>query len=113
MMGELWIRNAPFTKESQTDCTSVSACAGKTCSLIWSKSAKRTGRLATVMRNTPNRPSLNGTGDKSDPRLKANENLAPRARFKLPALPLTAEAEKNLSPLSSVHYEKFRTIFHR
>ena len=44
-----------FTKLSQTDCTSVSACAGKTCSFVWLKSAKRTGRLATVRRNTRNR----------------------------------------------------------
>jgi Tautomerase enzyme len=53
--GEPWIRNVPFTKQSQTDCTSVSACAGKTCSFVRSKSAKRTGRLATVRRNTRNR----------------------------------------------------------
>src|SRR5437660_9663401 len=44
-----------FTKQSRTDCTSVSACAGRTCSSIWLKSAKRTGRLATVRRNTRNR----------------------------------------------------------
>ena len=55
MLGEPWIRNAPFTKQSQTDCTSVSACAGKTCSLVWLRSAKRTGRLVTVRRNTRNR----------------------------------------------------------
>src|SRR5260370_39695404 len=55
MLGEPWIRNVPFTKQSQTDCTSVSACAGKTCSFVWLKSAKRTGRLATVRRNTRNR----------------------------------------------------------
>src|SRR5258708_8787667 len=55
MLGEPWIRNVPFTKQSQTDCTSVSACAGKTCSLVWLRSAKRTGRLATVRRNTRNR----------------------------------------------------------
>jgi hypothetical protein len=55
MLGEPWNRNVPFTKQSQTDCTSVSACAGKTCSLVWLKSAKRTGRLATVRRNTRSR----------------------------------------------------------
>src|ERR1700720_3397223 len=54
MPGEPWTRNAPFTKQSRTDCTSVSACAGRTCSLVWLKSAKRTGRLATVRRNTRN-----------------------------------------------------------
>lgn len=56
MLGEPWIRNVPFTKRSQTDCTSVSAYAGKTCSFVWLRSAKRTGRLATVRRNTRNRP---------------------------------------------------------
>jgi hypothetical protein len=54
-LGEPWIRNVPFTKQSQTDCTSASACAGRTCSLVWLKSAKRTGRLATARRNTRNR----------------------------------------------------------
>jgi hypothetical protein len=42
--GRAWIRNVPFTKQSQTDCTSVSACSGETRSFVWSKSAKRTGR---------------------------------------------------------------------
>src|ERR1700719_5320494 len=55
MLGEPWIRNVAFTKQSQTAYTSVSACAGKTCSFVWLKSAKRTGRLATVRRNTRNR----------------------------------------------------------
>jgi hypothetical protein len=54
-MGEPWIRNVPFTRQSQTDCTSASACAGRTYSLVWLKSAKRTGRLATARRNTRNR----------------------------------------------------------
>jgi uncharacterized membrane protein YeaQ/YmgE (transglycosylase-associated protein family) len=47
--------SVPSTKQSQTDCTSVSACAGNMCSFVWLKSAKRTGRLATVRRNTRNR----------------------------------------------------------
>ena len=34
MLGEPWIRSVPFIKQSQTDCTSVSACAGRTCSLV-------------------------------------------------------------------------------
>jgi phenylpyruvate tautomerase PptA (4-oxalocrotonate tautomerase family) len=33
----------------------VSARAGKTCSFVWSKSAKRTGRSATARHNTRNR----------------------------------------------------------
>jgi hypothetical protein len=49
-------QKVPFTKRSQTDCTSVSAYAGKTCSFVWLRWAKRTGRLATVRRNTRNRP---------------------------------------------------------
>ncbi len=32
MLGEPLTRNVPFTKQSQTDCTSVSACAGRMCS---------------------------------------------------------------------------------
>jgi len=39
--------------------------------------------------------------------------LAPRARFELATLRLTAEAEKNLSPLSGVAYDKSRAIFPR
>ena len=45
-------QKAAFTKPSRTDCTSASACAGRMCSLVWLKSAKRTGRLATVRPNT-------------------------------------------------------------
>jgi len=37
--------------------------------------------------------------------------VAPRARFELATLRLTAEVEKNLSALSGVAYKKFRVIF--
>jgi len=39
------------------------------------------------------------------------ENLAPRARFELATLRLTAEMIKNLSALSGVAYEKLGAIF--
>ena len=37
--------------------------------------------------------------------------MAPRARFELATLRLTAESEKNLSALSGVAYEKLGAIF--
>src|SRR3979411_1028359 len=52
MPGEPSTRSRPFTKPSQTDCTSASTCAGRLCSLVWLKSARRTGRLATAWPNT-------------------------------------------------------------
>src|ERR1700686_2367904 len=78
MLGEPWIRNVPFTKQSQTDCTSVSACAGKTYSFVWLKSAKRTGRLATVRRNTRNRFTEQETleGRMKDTQLTQNNSPA-------------------------------------
>jgi len=39
------------------------------------------------------------------------ENLAPRARFELATLRLTAERGKNLSALSGVAYEKLGATF--
>src|SRR5216683_7142927 len=44
------------------------------------------------------------------PRLKKKENLAPRARFELATLRLTADAVENLSALSGVAYMKFGAI---
>jgi len=45
------------------------------------------------------------------PRLKKKENLAPRARFELATLRLTADAVKNLSALSGVACKKSGAMF--
>jgi hypothetical protein len=44
-------------------------------------------------------------------RLKVTDRLAPRARFELATLRLTAEVDKNLSAASGVAYGEFGAIF--
>ena len=47
----------------------------------------------------------------SHPQEEKKENLAPRARFELATLRLTAEAAKKLTALSGVAYSKSGAIF--
>jgi hypothetical protein len=63
--GRTATRSLPFTKPSRTDCTSASASAGRTCSLVWLKSAKRTGRLARVRPNTRNSFTVQETSSRN------------------------------------------------